>query len=119
MVEDRSSCEDAQLWPDKGVSAVSFSESGRSRRLAPAHDGARRRTLPLLFAAGMSLMDTADGALMSHAYGWAFSHPIRKVYYNLTVTSLSVAVALIGWRDSDAALVPPLLWTTREAFTRL
>src|SRR5690349_3121709 len=43
----------------------------------------------------MSLMDTADGAFMSHAYGWAFSNPIRKVYYNITVTSLSVAVALL------------------------
>ena len=51
-------------------------------------------SLPLLFAAGMSLMDTADGAFMSHAYGWAFSSPVRKVYYNLTVTTLSVAVAL-------------------------
>jgi nickel/cobalt transporter (NiCoT) family protein len=50
--------------------------------------------LPILFAAGMSLMDTADGAFMSHAYGWAFSNPIRKVYYNITVTTLSVAVAL-------------------------
>lgn len=52
-------------------------------------------SLPILFAAGMSLMDTADGAFMSQAYGWAFSNPIRKVYYNLTVTSLSVAVALV------------------------
>jgi high-affinity nickel-transport protein len=52
-------------------------------------------SLPLIFAAGMSLMDTADGAFMSQAYGWAFSNPIRKVYYNMTVTSLSVAVALI------------------------
>ena len=52
-------------------------------------------SLPLLFAAGMSLMDTIDGAFMSHAYGWAFSNPIRKVYYNITVTSLSVAVALL------------------------
>jgi high-affinity nickel-transport protein len=52
-------------------------------------------SLPVLFAAGMSLMDTADGAFMSHAYGWAFSNPVRKVYYNLTVTSLSVAVALV------------------------
>ena len=52
-------------------------------------------SLPLLFAAGMSLMDTADGAFMSHAYGWAFSNPVRKVYYNITVTSLSVAVALV------------------------
>ncbi len=51
-------------------------------------------SLPLLFAAGMSLMDTADGAFMSQAYGWAFSNPIRKVYYNITVTSLSVTVAL-------------------------
>jgi high-affinity nickel-transport protein len=52
-------------------------------------------SLPIIFAAGMSLMDTADGAFMSQAYGWAFSNPIRKVYYNLTVTSLSVAVALV------------------------
>ena len=52
-------------------------------------------SLPIIFAAGMSLMDTVDGAFMSNAYGWAFSHPIRKVYYNITVTSLSVAVALL------------------------
>src|SRR5438105_14050231 len=52
-------------------------------------------SLPLIFAAGMSLMDTLDGAFMSHAYGWAFSSPVRKVYYNITVTSLSVAVALV------------------------
>ncbi|HUK94375.1 MAG TPA: HoxN/HupN/NixA family nickel/cobalt transporter [Gaiellaceae bacterium] len=52
-------------------------------------------SLPLIFAAGMSLMDTADGAFMSQAYGWAFSNPIRKIYYNITVTSLSVAVALV------------------------
>jgi high-affinity nickel-transport protein len=50
--------------------------------------------LPLIFAAGMSLMDTADGAFMSHAYSWAFSNPVRKVFYNLTVTALSVFVAL-------------------------
>src|SRR5207302_7653512 len=42
-------------------------------------------SLPLLFAAGMSLLDTADGAFMAHAYGWAFSNPVRKVYYNLTL----------------------------------
>jgi nickel/cobalt transporter (NiCoT) family protein len=54
-------------------------------------------SLPIVFAAGMSLMDTADGAFMSHAYGWAFSSPVRKVYYNISVTSLSVAVAwLVG-----------------------
>jgi high-affinity nickel-transport protein len=52
-------------------------------------------SLPIIFAAGMSLMDTADGAFMSHAYGWAFTSPVRKVYYNITVTSLSVIVALV------------------------
>lgn len=51
--------------------------------------------LPVLFAAGMSLFDAADGILMSRAYGWAFLQPIRKVYYNLTVTVLSVVVALV------------------------
>ena len=50
--------------------------------------------LPLLFAAGMALMDTADGVFIAKAYGWAFSSPVRRVYYNLTVTSLSVFVAL-------------------------
>jgi nickel/cobalt transporter (NiCoT) family protein len=52
-------------------------------------------TLPLLFAAGMSLLDTVDGCFMNFAYGWAFSKPVRKVYYNITITGLSVAVALI------------------------
>ena len=51
-------------------------------------------SLPLIFAAGMSLMDTMDGAFMSTAYTWAFASPIRKVFYNLTITSLSVFVAL-------------------------
>jgi high-affinity nickel-transport protein len=50
--------------------------------------------LPVLFAAGMSLFDTADGVLMSRAYGWAFLKPVRKVFYNLAVTLLSVTVAL-------------------------
>ena len=50
--------------------------------------------LPLVFAAGMSLMDTADGVFMAKAYDWAFSSPVRKVFYNLTVTALSVVVAL-------------------------
>ncbi|MBV9516424.1 MAG: HoxN/HupN/NixA family nickel/cobalt transporter [Mycobacteriaceae bacterium] len=51
--------------------------------------------LPVLFAAGMSLLDTIDGSFMNFAYGWAFSKPVRKIYYNITVTALSVAVALI------------------------
>ena len=52
-------------------------------------------TLPVLFAAGMSLLDSIDGCFMNFAYGWAFSKPVRKVYYNITITGLSVAVALI------------------------
>jgi nickel/cobalt transporter (NiCoT) family protein len=51
--------------------------------------------LPILFAAGMSLLDTIDGSFMNFAYGWAFSRPVRKVFYNLVITGLSVAVALV------------------------
>src|SRR4051812_8211742 len=51
--------------------------------------------LPILFAAGMSLFDTIDGAFMNFAYGWAFSKPVRKIFYNITITGLSVAVALM------------------------
>ncbi len=51
--------------------------------------------LPVLFAAGMSLMDTADGVFMTTAYRWAFATPLRKIYYNLTVTGLSVVAALL------------------------
>ncbi len=50
-------------------------------------------SLPILFAGGMCLFDTADGCFMNFAYDWAFARPIRKVYYNLTITGLSVFVA--------------------------
>jgi len=52
-------------------------------------------TLPVLFAAGMSLLDSIDGVFMIFAYGWAFSQPVRKIYYNIVITGLSVAVALV------------------------
>ena len=51
--------------------------------------------LPILFAAGMCLMDTTDGVFMNAAYGWAFAKPVRKVFYTITITSISIAVALI------------------------
>jgi high-affinity nickel-transport protein len=51
--------------------------------------------LPIIFAAGMSLMDTLDGVFMSKAYGWAFVTPIRKIYYNITTTSLSIFIAFV------------------------
>ena len=52
-------------------------------------------SLPLLFASGMSLLDTADGFLMTKAYGWSLISPLKKVYYNLSVTGLSVLVAIV------------------------
>ncbi len=52
-------------------------------------------SLPILFAAGMTLMDTTDGVLMSKAYNWALLNPLRRIFYNVTITSLSVAVALV------------------------
>jgi nickel/cobalt transporter (NiCoT) family protein len=52
-------------------------------------------SLPLLFAGGMTLFDTLDGCFMNFAYGWAFARPVRKVYYNLVITGLSIAVAFV------------------------
>jgi nickel/cobalt transporter (NiCoT) family protein len=68
--------------------------------------------LPVLFAAGMSLLDTIDGSFMNFAYGWAFSKPVRKVYYNMTITGLSVAVALIiGSIELLGLLAQQLNWS--------
>ena len=61
---------------------------------------------PALFTAGMSLIDTTDGVLMVHAYGWAFIRPVRKLYYNLTMTLMSIVVAvLIGGVEALGLLV--------------
>ena len=73
---------------------------------------------PALFTAGMALVDTTDSVLMTRAYGWAFVNPIRKLWYNLTITAASVAVALFiasiellgmigarfGWKAHSGAL---------------
>jgi len=67
--------------------------------------------LPVLFAAGMSLLDSADGFLMARAYGWSFSAPLKKLYYNLSVTGLSVLAALlIGGIELLQVLTPELGW---------
>jgi len=69
-------------------------------------------TLPVLFAAGMSLMDSVDGLFMSAAYDWAFANPIRKIVYNLAITALSVAVAwVIGTVELVSVLHDDLGWT--------
>jgi nickel/cobalt transporter (NiCoT) family protein len=68
--------------------------------------------LPVLFTAGMCLLDTIDGSFMNFAYGWAFSNPIRKVYYNITITGLSVVVALlIGSVELLSLLADQFGWT--------
>ena len=79
-------------------------------------------SLPLLFAAGMSLLDTIDGSFMNFAYGWAFSKPVRKVYYNIAITGLSVFVAFyIGTLELLQVLAGQLklkggLWNYAAAF---
>ena len=77
-------------------------------------------SLPILFSAGMSLFDTLDGCFMNFAYDWAFARPVRKVYYNLTITGLSVFVAffigtveLLGLLGQDAHL-GGAFWSTVE-----
>jgi nickel/cobalt transporter (NiCoT) family protein len=71
--------------------------------------------LPVLFTAGMCLLDTIDGSFMNFAYGWAFSNPVRKIYYNITITGLSVAVALlIGSTELLGVFAGQLRW--RGAF---
>ncbi len=62
--------------------------------------------LPILFTAGMSLMDTADGLLMNVAYGWAFLNPVRKVYYNLAITGLSVSICFFIGTIEILGLLP-------------
>lgn len=79
-------------------------------------------SLPILFAAGMSLLDTIDGSFMNFAYGWAFSKPVRKVYYNIAITGLSVFVAFyIGTLELAQVLANQLhlrggLWNYAAAF---
>ncbi|MDX6212000.1 MAG: nickel/cobalt transporter (NiCoT) family protein [Frankiales bacterium] len=68
--------------------------------------------LPFIFAAGMSLMDTIDGVFMSKAYGWAFVTPIRKIYYNITMTSLSIFIAfVIGTIEIVSLVTDQAGWT--------
>ena len=98
----RSIRESWQMYPIGVLFGLGFDTATEVALLAIAGNAAAQGlpwfatlSLPLLFAGGMSLMDTADGAFMNVAYGWAFSSPARKVFYNLTITALSVAVALL------------------------
>jgi high-affinity nickel-transport protein len=91
-----------QLYPVGALFGLGFDTVTEVALLALAGSGAAAGlpwyavlVVPLLFAAGMSLMDTLDGLLMTAAYDWAFMQPVRKIYYNLAVTGLSIAVALL------------------------
>jgi high-affinity nickel-transport protein len=67
--------------------------------------------LPILFTAGMSLLDTLDGCFMNMAYGWAFFNPVRKIYYNIAITGLSVAICFfIGTIEVLGLLPTELHW---------
>lgn len=107
-----------QMFPVGLLFAVGFDTASEVAILALAGSGAAVGlpwyavlVLPLLFAAGMALTDTADGLLMTAAYDWAFMQPARKIYYNFTVTGLSVAVALlIGTIELVTVLHDELRW---------
>ncbi len=78
--------------------------------------------LPILFTAGMSLLDTLDGCFMNFAYGWAFFNPVRKIYYNLAITGLSIAICFIVGAIEVLGLLPTELhwhgqfWRVMEHF---
>ena len=88
----------------RSVSCSASASTRRPRSRCSAFPRRRRRkgmslwsimVFPALFTAGMSLVDTTDGVLMLGAYGWAFMKPIRKLYYNMTITVVSVVVAFV------------------------
>jgi high-affinity nickel-transport protein len=73
------------------VGLLGISATQAAQGMSPWH----AMVFPVLFTAGMALVDTADSVLMVGAYGWAFVHPLRKLWYNLTITAASVLVALL------------------------
>ena len=89
-----------QLYPIGLLFALGFETAseiglfGLSAQASNAVDSWSLLIFPALFAAGMTLVDTSDGVLMLGAYGWAYRNPLRKLFYNLTITSVSVLVAL-------------------------
>ena len=98
----RSISRPGQMYPVGLLFGVGFDTATEVVLLTLAGSGAAAglpwyavAVLPLLFAAGMTLLDTVDGTVMHLAYHWAFANPARRVYYNLTITGLSVMVALV------------------------
>jgi len=76
-----------------------------------ATQASQAMVFPALFTAGMAMVDTVDSVLMVGAYGWAFVNPLRKLWYNLTITTVSVLVALLiggewPWGEQNGVLLP-------------
>jgi high-affinity nickel-transport protein len=124
----RSISRPAQMYPVGLLFGIGFDTATEVTLMVMAGSGAAAGLpwyaivcLPLLFTAGMSLFDTLDGTFMNFAYQWAFSHPVRKVYYNLTITGLSIAVAfligtveLVGILHDQLGLTDPVTgWVAR------
>jgi nickel/cobalt transporter (NiCoT) family protein len=74
--------------------------------------------LPILFTAGMTLLDTIDGLFMNFAYSWAFLNPVRKVYYNLAITGLSVSICLVIGTIELLGLLPAEVGSLHGGFWR-
>ncbi|WP_354643546.1 HoxN/HupN/NixA family nickel/cobalt transporter [Kitasatospora camelliae] len=98
----RSITRPGQMYPVGMILGLGFDTATEVTLMVMAGSGAAAGLpwyailcLPLLFASGMSLFDTLDGTFMNFAYQWAFSNPVRKVFYNLAVTGLSIAVAFV------------------------
>jgi high-affinity nickel-transport protein len=104
------------VYPIGFLFGLGFDTASEVALLAVSAEAARNSipltgilALPILFASGMSLMDTADGIFMTTAYKWALSTPLRKVYYNLSVTGLGVLAALVvGLIELAQVLIPEL-----------
>ncbi len=111
-----------QMYPIGLLFGLGFGTATEVMLLVLAGDGATHGlpwyavlVLPLLFASGMTLLDTLDGTVMNFAYDWAFARPVRKIFYNVTITGLSVAVAavigtieLVGVLHDDLGLSDPV-----------
>ena len=96
-----------------GLLGISAAEASRGLPLASI------LVFPILFAAGMSLIDTTDNILMLGAYGWAFIKPVRKLYYNLTITFVSVVVALVVGGIEALGLIASQLHLTGSFFAAI
>jgi high-affinity nickel-transport protein len=109
----RSITKEWQMYPVGVVFGMGFDTATEVALLATTALLATQRLpwyaimcLPVLFTAGMALMDTLDGCFMNVAYGWAFFNPVRKVYYNLAITGLSVAICFFIGTIEVLGLLP-------------